>query len=223
MKLNIKPITMKTKILVLALILGTAVAANAQKVSFGPKASVNLSHFWGDTPANTNHIKPGVSTGFFFTYSSDAAIGFTGEVLYSQKGSRYDIPGALDNDIEGRYRLDYIEVPFDVRFFLTKAGKVRPHISAGPTMGIMVVSKNHQDEPVEMTTSMRSATNMFDLGANVAMGVNIIVKKIWINPEVRYTLGLLNVNDGGPNDYRNGALSIGVGVGFLRTKAPKTE
>jgi hypothetical protein len=214
---------MKTKILVLALILGTVVAANAQKVSFGPKASLNLTLFWGETPANTNHIKPGVSTGFFFTYSTDAAIGFSGELLYSQKGSRYELPGVGDNEVTGSYNLHYIEVPFDARFFLSKAGKVRPHISVGPTMGILIAARDHENEPMEMTTNVSSKFNTFDLGAHVGTGVNITVKKIWINPEVRYTMGFLNVNDGGAYDFRNGALSIGVGVGFIRTKAPANE
>ncbi len=180
--------------------------------SIGPKAGVSLAHLYGsDVSANAN---PRVAEQFgaFVTWSNDRWYAVSGELLYSSKGSRFraDIP--FFGDVKSVTKLSYIEMPILFRAFLKRDGAVRPHLSAGPSLGFLVVANTKGVDPKTDANSFYSNANKVDVGMNFGGGVNIRVKKIWINPELRYNLGLISTAEN--VSVRNGALTFSVGVGF---------
>ncbi|CAN5165828.1 hypothetical protein BH09BAC1_BH09BAC1_16420 [soil metagenome] len=202
------------------MILAATTTANAQertakvsRWSAGPIVGLNLAHFWGSDFNNDNaHLRVGPHFGGFVTWSNDRHYGVTMELLYSGKGSRYRSNNFLLGDFKSVTRMDYFEMPILFRYFFIQEGMVRPHISAGPSLGFLLMANTESINPDGESRSIRDATNVFDLGMNVGGGVNIRIKKIWINPEIRYNLGVLNAIE--DQAVRNGALTFAVGVGF---------
>lgn len=184
--------------------------------SIGPKAGVNLTHFWG-SDVNHDFSNPRVAEQFgaFVTWSNDRWYAVSGELLYSSKGSRYKYENFL-GDYKTVTKVSYIEMPILFRAFLKRDGMVRPHLSAGPSLGFLVVANTKGVDPKTDATSFMSNANKVDVGMNFGGGVNIRVKKIWINPELRYNLGLISLAEN--SSVRNGALTLSVGVGFPISK-----
>jgi opacity protein-like surface antigen len=182
--------------------------------SIGPKAGMNLTHLWGSDFNNDNaRMRPAGQFGVFTTWSNDSWFAVSGELLYSAKGSRFRNPNPF-GDVVGVWRMDYIEMPILFRFFLARQGAIRPHLSMGPSWGVMVLARSKVLEPIKVgATSFYDNSNKFDVGLNFGGGVNIRISEgIWLTPELRYNLGLLNT---APNaNVRNGALTFSVGVGF---------
>lgn len=182
--------------------------------SIGPKAGLNLSHFWGsDFNNDAARMRLSGQFGAFATWSNDSWFAVSGELLYSGKGTRYRYESPW-GDAVSVTRVDYIEMPILFRFFFVRDGMFRPHASIGPSWGILLLAHSKGLEPVKSdANSFYDTANKIDLGMNVGGGVNIRVgDNIWINPELRYNLGLLNIGEN--SSVRNGALTFAVGVGF---------
>ncbi len=190
--------------------------AKVSRWTIGPKVGVNLTHFWGNDFDNDDaKMKVGPQFGGFFTWSNDSWFAVSGELLYSAKGSRFRIDSPF-GDVKSVTRMDYLEIPLLFRFFFVKEGAVRPHVSIGPSVGFLVLGRSKTLEPIESEVNNfydSETTHKFDVGLNAGGGVNIrVADRIWINPELRYNLGLLNIADN--YNVRNGALTFSVGVGF---------
>ncbi len=59
-----------------------------QRISIGPRIGVNLSDMVGDI--NHHSMYPGWSVGGFIMYSDINHFGISGDVLFSQKGSKFE-------------------------------------------------------------------------------------------------------------------------------------
>lgn len=180
--------------------------------SIGPKVGMNVAHFWGSDVSDNAHPRVGEQIGLFVTWSNDRWYAVTGELLYTSKGSRYRSDLPFFEDPKTVTKMSYIEMPILFRAFLIKEGMVRPHLSAGPSLGFLVMANTKGVDPATDARSFYSDARKVDVGMNFGGGVNIKVKKIWINPELRYNLGLVNVMD--DVSARNGAFTVSVGVGF---------
>lgn len=181
--------------------------------TIGPKAGINLTQFWGND-FNNDFANPRLSGQFggFFTWSNDRWFAISGELLYSAKGTRYKYDLPFIGSAKSVTRMDYIEMPLLFRVFFVQSGAVRPHASIGPSLGFLVVAHSKGIDPESDAESFRDDAHVFDVGLNIGSGVNIRTGPIWINPELRYNLGLINIGD----DYsaRNGAFTFSVAVGI---------
>lgn len=217
--------TLSTITITTALIILSSVGMQAQtfptesRWSFGPKAGFNMSHLWGtDFNKDDARLRAGGQVGAFVTWSSLRWFAVTGELMYTTKGTRYYYTTPF-GDAKSVTRLDYLEVPVMFRFFLKDDGNVRPHISAGPSVAILMLAQNKSIEPETDANSFYDDARKVDVGANFGGGVNIWVKKVWINPEIRYNLGLIGIME--DTNARNGAVSLSFGVGIpLETATP---
>lgn len=185
--------------------------------SLGAKTGFNLSHFWGtDFNKDDARLRPGGQVGGFVTWSNMRWFAITGELMYTTKGTRYHYTTPF-GDGKSVTRVDYLEIPVMFRFFLVDEGNVRPHISAGPSVGFLMVAQNKGVDPESDVNSFYDDARKVDLGANLGGGVNIWVKKVWINPEIRYNLGLVSLME--DSNVRNGAVSLSLGVAVPLDKA----
>ena len=188
--------------------------------TIGPKAGMNLSHYWGSDAGDPFNPRLSGQFGGFVTWSNDGWFAITGELLYSGKGARYRTDGFFE-DIKGVYRMDYVEIPILFRGFFLTEGRVRPHASIGPSVGFLVLARQKNFEPVETDgVSFYDNVRKVDVGVNVGTGINFEVgNNIWINPEIRYNLGLINVAE--DLSRRNGNFAVMLGVGFPIGSAAK--
>lgn len=187
----------------------------ASQWSIGPKAGLNLSHFWGDGfNKDAAHPRLAGQFGAFVTWSNDGWFAISGELLYSAKGARYRYENPFGDDAVSVTRADYLEIPIMFRGFILTEGRVRPHLSVGPSVGFLVLARSKGLKPINTDAiSFHDDARKVDIGLNFGGGVNIEVgRNIWINPELRYNLGLISLGE--DSDTRNGALTVGVGVGF---------
>lgn len=174
--------------------------------SFGPEAGVNLAKQGRDAASNTS-VKPGLLLGGFVTYSIRDTYGFTGKVLFSQKGYQTD---------NFKETLNYMEFPVVVRLFFNRDGAFRPNIFAGPSVGFLtgVSTRTGTNAEVKMK-NYDSSFNIFDFGLTGGLGLNYeIAREIRLLLDVRYTHGVTDVTKASNTNINNEAVGITAGVSF---------
>lgn len=190
-----------------ALILSFAGVSFAQEnVSIGPIVGVSVANLRGDI--DNNDWKAGLTVGGFYNYSGRTGLGFSGQVLYTQLGAQ-----VLDktNDI----RLNYIQVPLLLTYFLGKYGNpVRPKLFIGPHVNFLLNAKDRNGNDIYGESPNRNY-NPVDIGLTAGIGLNYRIKnKVWLNTDVRYGLGLVDITKSNANSILNHNIGVNLGVSF---------
>lgn len=198
---------MKKIIFLSTAILFFAAQAMAQEnISVGPMVGVSISNFRGDI-AN-NNWKPGISVGGFFNYSAESGFGFTGNVLYTQLGAKV-------NNKANEINLNYVQVPLLLTYYLGQRGNaVRPKLFVGPNLNFLVGARDINGNNINGDSNNR-VYNGFDVGATLGAGLNVRVgQKLWLNSDVRYGLGFLDVTKVDSRVWKNQNWGINLGLSF---------
>jgi hypothetical protein len=138
-------------------------------------------------------------------------------VLSVQPEGLFTMKGA---ESEGSsWKLNYIEVPVLARASFMHEASAHPAIFAGPAVGFNLSSKI-EDDSVEESIDVKDETNPIDFGVVVGGGVDIPFSsgKNSLGLDLRYTLGLNNVNDSETSEdfsVKNGVLQIMGSVGLF--------
>ncbi len=211
---------------VLAFALGPA-QLDAQGITIGLKAGVNIADLAIDesgTSVSTD-TRTVVALGPFVEFELGGIFSVQPELLYSQKGASFSEPG-----IDLTFKLNYIEVPVLLKARLSPPGSpVRPSVYAGPVVGLESkcevegsaegVSANIDcAEFAELSEGeVDIQTKSVDFGLALGFGVDIPAGPVVVVGDVRYTLGLTDVNDvtgASALDIKNRAWSVFAGVGI---------
>jgi opacity protein-like surface antigen len=127
------------------------------------------------------------------------------EVLYTQKGARYEVAGE-----EAVIKLDYVEVPVLLKGRFGSGG-VKPSVFAGPAMAIKVSGKSEFRGEEEDAEDVKST----DFGVVFGAGLDFAVGSGAFTIDARYTLGLTTFVDvPDPDDVKNGVWTFSVGYAF---------
>ena len=236
---------MKKFITIAALILGalfifSATSVFAQYAYFGVKAGVNLSYAYGDNsdaeswgwdPADKKP-KIGFVGGVYSTIVLTNWFALQPELLFSMQGIKwaYSEPNYEDHLI---FKLNYIQLPVLLKFYIPMAGNVKPNLFAGPYAAYNISSKYEiwVEEFGSTTVDIERdidedwtwdgspiETRKFDYGAVFGIGVDFIVfgdKQLTV--DTRFSLGLANFFKTEPAekpDIKNATISAMVGFGF---------
>lgn len=207
-----------TTLLLLLACLSTSYAQ--QRFSAGPRLGLNLSNYWGN--ADGMKFKPGLSAGAFLMYSSLNHFGISADVLYAQRGTRFN-----NSAIKFTQRVNYLEIPVVARYFLTLSGNFRPNVFIGPSLGIKLNAKRVDGEtlssgsfPLINGDNNNDFSNL-DLGATGGFQLNWGVgnrQRFLI--DARYNLGLTDVQTNLPNIWgrrsslQNSTFTLALGYGF---------
>lgn len=137
--------TLLTAAVLTGLALAAAPAAHAQGIRFGVKAGANYSNLAGDlTNQDQYQSKFGPHAGFMVNIGllDDGFLALQPEVLYSQKGFKYDdieISGPLGSyKRTGKINYHYIDVPILLRIYADG-----PFFEAGPQVGYLASVSNN--------------------------------------------------------------------------------
>lgn len=197
------------------LVIGLTIAnaQSRQRWSAGPRLGLNMSRFIGDIPPVTGQpIKtkflPGFSAGVGAMYSDISHFGFAFDILYSQRGSRYD-------NGNGRQRINYLEVPITLRYFLNDGGDFRPNVFIGPSVALKTGANF---DPTQGSPSDRfdNSGNFLsaDIGVTGGLQLNFRVRnRERFLLDLRYTHGLTDVWTF-PGFTRNQTITVGLGYNF---------
>lgn len=191
--------------------------AQKQRWSFGPRIGTNVSRINGGY--GSKYVS-GFSGGLFLMYSNVSHFGISADVLYSQRGGKYDYMATPEGShYMYTQRLNYIDVPILARYFLTLDGKFRPNIFAGGSANFLLNAKQKNlsinDQKMDDRDVKEYYTNV-DLGIVVGLGLNFEVaqgRRVLL--DVRYQPGLVAIQQASdPTDVRNSTLSFLLSYGF---------
>jgi len=187
-----------------------------QRFSAGPRVGLNLSTFGMDAKDYT--LRPGVTAGAFLMYSSLNHFGISGDVLYSQMGAKYSLP--VNNQANSfKQRINYLEVPIALRYFLTLSGNFRPNVFFGPSFGFKLNAKqtdriaNGINQPnFDNSAEFRS----MDLGLIAGFQLNFkgLAERQRFLIDARYRYGLSDITLNNNQSVNNSTITLTLGYGF---------
>lgn len=181
-----------------------------QRFSAGPRLGLNLSNYWGNADGMT--FKPGLAAGAFLMYSSLNHFGISADVLYAQRGTRFD-----NGSLKFTQRVNYLEIPVVARYFLTLSGNFRPNLFIGPSLAVKLNAKRVNgfdgDNSNDFNNLDLGATGGFQLNWGVGSRQRFLI-------DARYNLGLTDVQTNLPNIWgprsslQNSTITLALGYGF---------
>jgi hypothetical protein len=173
--------------------------------SIGLEAGPNFSkHGWD---LNETNFKTGFLLGGNLTYSIRDTYGFTGKLLYAQKGAELS---------STKSTLNYVEIPIVARLFFNKQGPFRPNVFAGPSFGFLTGVKSQTGNGDKVTVdNYKDTFKTFDFGLTGGLGLNYeIAPETRILVDFRYTYGLSDVSKSNASSVNNQVIGITAGVSF---------
>jgi hypothetical protein len=215
---------MKIKTISLLAFVVLSFGATAQRrfnLSMGPTAGANFSTLYGQLRNSAGvtdgeyKTRTGFNAGIFLNHSIKYWAGLRMEFLYSQLGANVTGARAYED-----IRLHYLQVPLLATYFFGKEnrpGVIRPKLFVGPHVGFKLGTREKYRNESELRVTTGNYTGM-DFGVTAGAGFNYaLANQRWINFDVRYGLGLINVinRERVPNlNASNGALSVNLGFSF---------
>jgi hypothetical protein len=206
-------------------------ASAQQRFSAGPRIGLNYSTLAVNTEptpgAGAVNVKfrPGLVAGAFLMYSSLNHFGLSIDALYSQRNSQLSLSnlpiygGAVASYAQ---RINYLEIPIALRYFLNRGGDFRPNLFFGPSLAFRLKAKtdNHKINDTDVPTLARDITSEvepLDLGLMAGFQLNFpgfFGERQRFLIDGRYTYGLTKINKLGTNNLHNSTITLTLGYGF---------
>ncbi|KAA5827891.1 PorT family protein [Algibacter amylolyticus] len=169
----------------------------AQTISFGAKAGLNVSTFNGNRSGdeiNRNSLI-GFHAGLIAETRINDFINLQPEIIYSR--------GGAEEENIVKFQLDYISIPVMFKFYVAD----RLSIDVGPQFGFLVgdKAKFEDDNVPEFDTD----ASTFDFALNTGLGIDISDK--WFS-QIRYSYGVTTIAEN--PDVKNGIFQFSIGRKF---------
>ncbi len=147
--------------------------------------------------------------GLSFTYSDNEHYGFGADIVIANEGGKTTVNNATEA-VENKVKLTYVRLPIKYIWFLGTYGKpIRPKVFVGPSFAYLTAAETNGDG------SFRDF-NKFDAGIHVGVGANkIICSRIWLNTDITYTQGFLDVTKNTVNSDVNLNGSVRLNISLL--------
>jgi hypothetical protein len=191
----------------------TILLATAEGVGFGIKAGMNIANMHGDdVPGLQSRV--GFCGGGFVTLGLKDVFAIQPEILYTQKGVKWEVRLIPPGPNDGTLKLDYIEIPFLFKLMSPVKGGVKGNLYVGSYFAINVNAKcrietNVTTEEWDYGTFVKDT----DFGIVLGGGADFSLKKGEIVLDGRYTLGLTTTSEDGW-DQKNKVVSFMLGYSF---------
>lgn len=191
-----------------------AAPAQAQGVEIGVKGGVNLAKFGGKDASS--FINPSNLTGYtvggFLNFGTGSILSFQPELLYTLKGTSYQIAG-MSADL----KLGYVDVPLlaVLRTPLQGAMPIRPYLLAGPVLSFRADCSgkvSNDNGAVSGKCGDDTTVKTTDVGLTFGGGLGLPMGAGSLLLDARYGMGLSKVFDADDSaDVKNRALSFTLG------------
>ncbi|MDE3258696.1 MAG: porin family protein [Gemmatimonadota bacterium] len=167
-------------------------------------------------PESALKARTGLSVGASATIPVQDNFGLRLDGGYVQKGYRAEQQG-----LEANYYIDYIELSGLGAINLTPSGSPSTaNLLIGPSFAFKTGCEKSATisvggETSNVSESCGEDTRAVDLGITGGIGARMAVsEQMTLSMDLRYTLGLLSVDETGDEDIKNRNLILQVGVGF---------
>lgn len=191
--MKVKFVGIVTAVILLA---GLPAKASAQSL-VGVAGGVVIAdvHASDEQEIEGKETRTGAGFGVFYRAMLAPSLSVQPEVWYLTKGFEAD-----DVDVSGKFTLNYVQVPVLVQYHLSQ-GPVSPRIFAGPALAFESRCKISGSEgSIEIEVDCEDldiATKSTDFSAVFGVGADIDANGFVITGDVRYDLGLSNIDDSG--------------------------
>jgi hypothetical protein len=204
--------------------------SNSQFISIGPVIGFgdswvghmsNSSAYFGNVSSKTMFMPSGY-IGVGLIYARNEHWGWGGQLTLGTEG--YKEQYTYNPEFGRPYTETYTATPLYLRvplrayyFFGDYRNTVRPKVYLGPSFGLKLSESDNVSGGTESNVAATTGTfRTFDFGINAGAGVNIkLAKTIWLNMDLGYTQGLVDVLKDPENNYNvNHNLDFNAGVLF---------
>ncbi len=212
---------MKNKLTYLLLLAATLCISKVQAQTFTAKAGLNLGNVKEKGGGGINpdyNMNPGFHVGMAVEFPINTWLAVEPAVLFDQKGAKYN-QSILGTDIDASIRLNYIDIPVNLKVSQKMENDMRIFATAGPYLGIGLSGKikgdvggQKVDEKVIWGSSEDDMYKRMEVGATFGAGVEFNMIQVGLS----YDLGLSNVSAVTIDDYssKNRVLRFSVGYRF---------
>ncbi len=185
----------------------------AEEIYGGIKGGVNIANnSWDPEDSELQDSRTGMSLGGYVGIPVSRTFAVQPEALFTMKGDSEDASDAST-------KLNYIEVPVLARAQFMHDASARPSIYAGPTVGFNISANAEFDDGTgSVEEDIKDEVNPIDFGVAFGGGLDIPISngKNTIGLDVRYTMGLNNINDSDTDeDVKNSTIQIMGSVGLF--------
>ena len=184
---------MKTILLTLFAFLLISGAAMAQMPNIGIKGGVNAYTIKGDNNPNFDN-KLGFHLGLLGHIHLSDQFALQPELVYSVQGAQFSVAG---EDV--KLNLNYVNVPVLFQYMFDNGFRLQ----AGPQLGILASAKTDLND-----TNLKDDFENIDLG--LGLGASYVNPETNFGIDLRYNLGLSNINKNGNTNYYNRGIQAGI-------------
>jgi hypothetical protein len=188
----------------------------AAAIDFGVKGGLSLgSYVWTGEDA-IGGLKTPVF-GFFFAFNINKTFAIQPEIYFLTQGGTdtYELDTTTYKYVD---RWNYIHVPILAKVRLMPNGKLTPILFAGPALDYLLSAhyKYYVDDVEEYDKNIESYFKKTNISVVFGGGVEYKMDKLMLVLDIRYDLGLVNIDSyNDPTDaLKTRALMFMVGVGF---------
>lgn len=182
----------------------------------GGKAATSFSNYKTKTPWK-EVSNSGLAVGFTAYRQINTHYGLHLELEYIQKGYFHKVCNTIYDKLEA----NYLEIPimFDYTFIVPSLKNFKGHADLGIYAAYWLNGKYKTkgfDDTAEDFDFKKSGASRFDVGPNVGGRIEYILKKGSISLDVRYEIGLLDLQKRANDNTRNTNRALVIGLNYLK-------
>ncbi|KYP13104.1 porin family protein [Flavihumibacter sp. CACIAM 22H1] len=177
--------------------------------------TAGFGHTWLSNSTNARY-QPAGNLGLSLIYSTESNWGFGADLKWSIEGGK-----TSTTNFDNVTRLDYLRIPLKAMYFFGQRGNAfRPKLTLGPSVGFLIGGNNKAttytgNTKTTIETKAADFAKSIDIGLAASAGFNYrLVDRTWLNVDLNYYHGLLDVMENPSIEQRNRNIGINVGVTF---------
>ncbi|MFH1039258.1 MAG: outer membrane beta-barrel protein [PVC group bacterium] len=191
---------------------GAAPAPSEPTIRVGLKAGMALAGLYGGSSGDWDG-RTGFTGGVFLRWLLSESFTVQPELLYTMKGAEYseDYRGSR---LEITLKMDYLELPVLAKYVFPVGWSVKPHVFAGPSVGIKIgddLKARYQGQSTAIPESVADLSD-FEFGLVAGGGFDIPLDSGLINLDIRYCTSVTGAF--GSGDEKNSVWAFTAGYVF---------
>jgi hypothetical protein len=183
---------------------------DSSPLTIGAKFGLNFASWGGDNTTSLNSTTK-LLFGGFIAYTIAQNFDMQAELLYNSVGTGISVANGGGT---GNVGISYLEIATLAKYKIPVGPAVKIFFVAGPQLGIKL-SANLHDDRTSTDTDISKDISGSDFDIVFGTGVMFRVGPGNINVDLRYNIGLSNVQKTSPPNNTNQVFSLAVGYGLF--------
>lgn len=182
-------------------------------LSVGIKGGLNFATIGGDDASELKTVMK-FNGGAFLAYDILDQLVLQGELLYDQKGCKWDETGAT---LPTRsWTLSYLDIVALAKYVIPTQGDIKPVLYGGPSLGILLSAKIHEEGSGQsLDENIKDNIAGTDFSLVIGAGAMYKIGNGGLLFDIRYCIGLSNINKNSTDNNTNQVFSVNIGYAFM--------